>query len=94
MRFNPLTGIRCFLTQMLKAKTVDEELGFNPLTGIRCFLTPGRRSGIGYWTDARFNPLTGIRCFLTYQTMLDNGHTIEGFNPLTGIRCFLTFAVW
>ena len=36
--FNPLTGIRSFLTE-LDSHIGAESQGFNPLTGIRSFLT-------------------------------------------------------
>ena len=40
MSFNPLTGIRSFLTEGF-GRSIDwtEPEGFNPLTGIRSFLT-------------------------------------------------------
>ncbi len=39
-RFNPLTGIRCFLTLPALPTTLRSAMQcFNPLTGIRCFLT-------------------------------------------------------
>ncbi len=38
--FNPLTGIRCFLTCGVIDKFWNSfDVCFNPLTGIRCFLT-------------------------------------------------------
>ena len=39
--FNPLTGIRSFLTQTKIALSIidDRTMRFNPLTGIRSFLT-------------------------------------------------------
>ena len=37
--FNPLTGIRSFLTKRVKGWIGSLESGFNPLTGIRSFLT-------------------------------------------------------
>jgi len=40
LRFNPLTGIRSFLTEYApEAMEGDQWLSFNPLTGIRSFLT-------------------------------------------------------
>ena len=63
--FNPLAGIRCFLT--CGAWETDEEYlqRFNPLAGIRCFLTL-RVGEIDIDIDYEcFNPLAGIRCFLT-----------------------------
>ena len=41
LRFNPLTGIRSFLTQPPEASILiySADGGFNPLTGIRSFLT-------------------------------------------------------
>ena len=39
--FNPLTGIRCFLTDDATDRaSQNDDVRFNPLTGIRCFLTP------------------------------------------------------
>ena len=38
-RFNPLAGIRCFLTHRASQVLKDHRVGFNPLAGIRCFLT-------------------------------------------------------
>ena len=41
--FNPLAGIRCFLTKYFDTSDCNRELiGFNPLAGIRCFLTSER----------------------------------------------------
>ena len=40
-RFNPLAGIRCFLTERKKRETGTGGYCFNPLAGIRCFLTLG-----------------------------------------------------
>ena len=38
--FNPLAGIRCFLTYFpCKIGLVYLQIRFNPLAGIRCFLT-------------------------------------------------------
>ena len=37
--FNPLAGIRCFLTLQKYSDDPIELKGFNPLAGIRCFLT-------------------------------------------------------
>ena len=75
MRFNPLAGIRCFLTPVKGAGDVAVKRGpsFNPLAGIRCFLTSAhQRSGNG--GRVCFNPLAGIRCFLT---MLDGEYADE-----------------
>ena len=43
--FNPLAGIRCFLTRLGRAGTdyTDGRVRFNPLAGIRCFLTRASR---------------------------------------------------
>ena len=38
-RFNPLAGIRCFLTMYNKPGDRELVMSFNPLVGIRCFLT-------------------------------------------------------
>ena len=38
--FNPLAGIRCFLTEY-GCDFLRYRLCFNPLAGIRCFLTGG-----------------------------------------------------
>ena len=38
--FNPLAGIRCFLTNIIRGiERVPSANCFNPLAGIRCFLT-------------------------------------------------------
>ena len=37
--FNPLTGIRCFLTMYNKPGDRELVMSFNPLARIRCFLT-------------------------------------------------------
>ena len=37
--FNPLAGIRCFLTARPPGQRPGVQMGFNPLAGIRCFLT-------------------------------------------------------
>ena len=41
MCFNPLAGIRCFLTRVRQPVYEWPSSGFNPLAGIRCFLTSG-----------------------------------------------------
>ena len=38
-RFNPLAGIRCFLTRSVLRWKLVLLASFNPLAGIRCFLT-------------------------------------------------------
>ena len=38
-RFNPLAGIRCFLTMYNKPGDRELVMNFNPLAGIRCCLT-------------------------------------------------------
>ena len=44
MSFNPLTGIRSFLTYANLPRYLQRRLiGFNPLTGIRSFLTNAKR---------------------------------------------------
>ena len=90
--FNPLAGIRCFLTISSRERTALElASSFNPLAGIRCFLTVKR--GPSPLIDLRlegFNPLAGIRCFLT-RSCVHRGFVWQScFNPLAGIRCFLT----
>ena len=91
MGFNPLTGIRSFLTRLPGMRCGGfASTCFNPLTGIRSFLTrlPGMRCG-GFASTC-FNPLTGIRSFLTYWRVDHADNKAQGFNPLTGIRSFLT----
>ena len=63
--FNPLAGIRCFLTfeQRLRENWADNS--FNPLAGIRCFLTVTVVMRLASSAGHGFNPLAGIRCFLT-----------------------------
>ena len=41
--FNPLTGIRSFLTKPDRRGLAADPHGFNPLTGIRSFLTERKR---------------------------------------------------
>ena len=89
--FNPLAGIRCFLTYSPDGqKTFKLDPGFNPLAGIRCFLTQQRFEKPCLLQDFRFNPLAGIRCFLTNSLALADRTAAMSFNPLAGIRCFLT----
>ena len=68
--FNPLAGIRCFLTPSRRQlPAASRTIGFNPLAGIRCFLTlhaPHLSAPLDW--PASFNPLAGIRCFLTVDT--------------------------
>ena len=65
-RFNPLVGIRCFLTMYNKPGDRELVMSFNPLAGIHCFLThPITISTIWLNWIVSFNPLAGIRCFLT-----------------------------
>ena len=67
--FNPLAGIRCFLTkyEAREAEYAAERKGFNPLAGIRCFLT---QLTVTEKAEMKlcFNPLAGIRCFLTSES--------------------------
>ena len=77
--FNPLAGIRCFLTNHgERAERHDIEC-FNPLAGIRCFLTYHRcRRSLPRFQ--RFNPLAGIRCFLTlkgFEKQYPRGHKVS-----------------
>ena len=63
--FNPLTGIRCFLTRLGRYQIPEAwPVCFNPLAGIRCFLTDILVEVYGLDVKS-FNPLAGIRCFLT-----------------------------
>ena len=62
--FNPLAGIRCFLTMYNKPGDRELVMSFNPLAGIRCFLTCCPDSFLDSFVYC-FNPLAGIRCFLT-----------------------------
>ena len=92
LSFNPLAGIRCFLTCALfpHQPTTRHEC-FNPLAGIRCFLT--RNDHMITLAEVKrisFNPLAGIRCFLTVLTVECLQSVSKSFNPLAGIRCFLT----
>ena len=71
--FNPLTGIRSFLTRTQAERTGEVEGGFNPLTGIRSFLTRSATPCPSH-PSSGFNPLTGIRSFLTVDP---SGHYIN-----------------
>ena len=93
MGFNPLTGIRSFLTQARqRGNTLPCNLRFNPLTGIRSFLTnnvwmfgdeltPEFQSphGDSFFSDAA---ILALIVWLVRNEFR--------FNPLTGIRSFLT----
>ena len=57
--FNPLTGIRSFLTRQYFAYVTDSYSGFNPLTGIRSFLTPSNFRGYGWETNS-LNQIEGL----------------------------------
>ncbi|GEM_PF-2280102 len=80
--FNPLTGIRSFLTILVSGLTTCTSLCFNPLTGIRSFLTI-LVSGLTTCTSLCFNPLTGIRSFLTilYEGIIYRLHNLEFQSP-------------
>ena len=67
-RFNPLAGIRCFLTEVEDMDCIFFTPRFNPLAGIRCFLTPGasprqpkRRQFQSPSGDSLFSDATGKR---------------------------------
>ena len=61
--FNPLAGIRCFLTEAISvSQSRFERDCFNPLAGIRCFLTENNRR----WTQPvhqRFQSPSGDSLF-------------------------------
>ena len=88
--FNPLAGIRCFLTEPLSTASASSTLSFNPLAGIRCFLTCVWLLDDGTYAvefqspcgDSLFSDTVGCHC--------DYAGQIRSFNPLAGIRCFLT----
>ena len=65
--FNPLAGIRCFLTSPTMPKADSNDTSFNPLAGIRCFLTDMILVREKVLFVMGFNPLAGIRCFLTNE---------------------------
>ena len=88
-RFNPLAGIRCFLTSCgWLSKNSREPKRFNPLAGIRCFLT-----SIGKWISASgavFQSPSGDSLFSDVYRFGTVPAARPSFNPLAGIRCFLT----
>ena len=89
--FNPLAGIRCFLTPLNICFLQHlQVIGFNPLAGIRCFLTAYDILSLISRYLVGFNPLAGIRCFLTNTGSKIENDLLKSFNPLAGIRCFLT----
>ena len=65
--FNPLAGIRCFLTELVSQVTKSQRDSFQSPSGDSLFsdicLTWRNRSVED--SSHRFNPLAGIRCFLT-----------------------------
>ena len=62
--FNPLAGIRCFLTLFcLVSATFFLAIGFNPLAGIRCFLTTQQESGETNRRTATFQSPSGDSLF-------------------------------
>ena len=88
-RFNPLAGIRCFLTATVDDGKIGQmPIRFNPLAGIRCFLTE--------WTSMlneppkAFQSPSGDSLFSDNETKNDAHKRCARFNPLAGIRCFLT----
>ena len=93
--FNPLAGIRCFLTRRPARggwRGAYSTTSFNPLAGIRCFLTVCNKTRAGKtWKVQMFQSPSGDSLFSDVPFALlfdDTPHT--GFNPLAGIRCFLT----
>ena len=64
-RFNPLAGIRCFLTELHARVAENKAWGFQSPSGDSLFSD----HSLGYHgpatRDPCFNPLAGIRCFLT-----------------------------
>ena len=92
-RFNPLTGIRCFLTwwQIQTDSNLKHPPRFQSPHGDSLFSDLHPKTNWHSKGGRGFNPLMGIRCFLTWSTqrVASIRHRL-GFNPLTGIRCFLT----
>ena len=90
--FNPLTGIRSFLTPRSRLRRRYTIFRFNPLTGIRSFLTVGLAERAV--NDEEFHTFQSPHgdSFLSDGTMRPKWEKVyvEGFNPLTGIRSFLT----
>jgi len=57
--FRPLSGIRCFRTELAEEATQRAMEGFRPLSGIRCFRTPGLLGRIqgSHWVSVPFRGL-------------------------------------
>ena len=86
--FNPLAGIRCFLTPYGSLFTIaTTTTRFNPLAGIRCFLTT-LRTMLTRCKVVGFNPLAGIRCFLTVLVDSMTSYHLTEFQSPSGDSLF------
>ena len=77
--FNPLAGIRCFLTHILELSYFEPGYGFQSPSGDSLFSDVVTASDHGLSVSS-FNPLAGIRCFLTNekeQSNLENFYAVS-----------------
>ena len=89
-RFNPLAGIRCFLTS--SSIFANRSTVFQSPSGDSLFSDPHPLDEALYLRESgfthRFNPLAGIRCFLTWHIYFGRMAHGRGFQSPSGDSLF------